>query len=236
MAKEVVNYTTKLRDSGDRRAFSSGAVRDMGGGKGRCDLLPLSECATLLADFSSACKKFSNSITYMNTNSEALILDAINSALKKWNKALANNVDPDLLVRYIYEINCHLYDALNAFLFFNYYCEDSKNIFETMTLHDWIEMINNDNPENKDEAIKRAYTIIPNDAILALAKHFEDGSVKYGDRNWEKGIPFNVFIDSAIRHYLKICRGDTDEPHARAFMWNIICAIWTLKNYGFEMN
>ena len=234
MPKEVVNYTTKLKDSGDRRAFSSGAVRDMGGGKGRCDLLPLSECAELLANFSLECHNFSE--RSMNANSEALILECINSALKDWNMAILTNVDPDTKIHYIDEINCLLYDALNAFLFFDYYCEETNNIFETMTLHDWIEMANHDNPENKEEAIERAYKIIPNDAILALAKHFEDGSVKYGDRNWEKGIPFNVFMDSAIRHYLKIKRGDTDEPHARAFMWNIICAIWTLKNYGFEMN
>ena len=30
-----------ILDSGDRTQFSSGAVRDMKGGKGRCDLLPL---------------------------------------------------------------------------------------------------------------------------------------------------------------------------------------------------
>ena len=31
-----------LQDSGERRAFTSGAVRDIAEGKGRCDLLPLS--------------------------------------------------------------------------------------------------------------------------------------------------------------------------------------------------
>ena len=31
-----------LMDSGERRAFGTGAVRDMAEGKGRCDLLPLS--------------------------------------------------------------------------------------------------------------------------------------------------------------------------------------------------
>jgi len=66
--------------------------------------------------------------------------------------------------------------------------------------------------------------------ILEVSKHFEDGAVKYGERNWEKGIPVNCYVDSAIRHYLKFLRGDTDEPHDRAFVWNILCCLWTLKH------
>lgn len=30
----------ELKDSGNRREFTTGAVRDIGDGKGRCDLLP----------------------------------------------------------------------------------------------------------------------------------------------------------------------------------------------------
>lgn len=65
------------------------------------------------------------------------------------------------------------------------------------------------------------------DMILEVAKHFEEGAKKYGDDNWKKGIPVSCYIDSAIRHYLKFKRGDQDEPHDRAFCWNVICAIWT---------
>ena len=66
--------------------------------------------------------------------------------------------------------------------------------------------------------------------ILEVAKHFEEGCKKYGERNWEKGIPTERYIDSAIRHYLKYLRGDDDEPHNRAFVWNILCCIWTCEN------
>ena len=65
---------------------------------------------------------------------------------------------------------------------------------------------------------------------LEVAKHFEEGAKKYGDNNWRKGIPVRCYIDSAIRHYVKWLRGDQDEPHDRAFCWNIICAIWTCMN------
>ena len=70
----------------------------------------------------------------------------------------------------------------------------------------------------------------PAHMLLEVAKHFEEGAKKYGDNNWRKGIPANVYIDSAIRHYLKFLRGDTDERHDRAFMWNIMCCIWTCEH------
>ena len=66
--------------------------------------------------------------------------------------------------------------------------------------------------------------------LLEAAKHFEDGAAKYGDNNWRKGIPVRFYIDSAVRHYLKWLRGDSDEPHDRAFVWNIMCADWTCEH------
>lgn len=66
--------------------------------------------------------------------------------------------------------------------------------------------------------------------ILELSKHFESGAIKYGERNWEKGIPLSSYIDSAVRHYLKHLDGQEDENHFIAFVWNIICAIWTNNN------
>jgi hypothetical protein len=62
--------------------------------------------------------------------------------------------------------------------------------------------------------------------ILEAAIQFEEGAKKYGDNNWEKGIPVNCYLDSAIQQYLKYRRGDNDEPHDRAFVWNIMCCIW----------
>ena len=66
--------------------------------------------------------------------------------------------------------------------------------------------------------------------LLETAKHFEEGAKKYGEWNWQKGIPVQRYIDSAVRHLLKWLRDDDDEPHDLAFCWNTICAIWTCKN------
>ena len=65
--------------------------------------------------------------------------------------------------------------------------------------------------------------------MLETSIHFEEGAKKYGENNWQKGIPIKCYIDSAVRHYLKWLRGDTDEPHDRAFVWNLLCCIWEVQ-------
>ena len=79
-----------------------------------------------------------------------------------------------------------------------------------------------------DFCIARNWTIPK--ALLELSKHFEQGAIKYGERNWEKGLPEYCYIDSAIRHYLKWMDGQDDEPHDRAVLWNLICLWWTHEN------
>lgn len=73
------------------------------------------------------------------------------------------------------------------------------------------------------------------DDLLGISDRFEMGAVKYGDENWKKGIPASVYVDSGIRHHLKYKRGDEDEPHRIAYMWNILCCIWTCK-HNTDMN
>lgn len=148
-----------ILDSGDRRQFNTGAVRDMAAGKGRCDLMPLSVVAWMLAE---------------NLNHESIMT------------AIAHFTDTGETV--------YLYHALD---FFSDVAFDGS--LETM--------------------------------LLETSKHFEDGARKYGENNWQKGLPVNCYIDSAIRHYLKYRRGDTDEPHARAFVWNIMCCIWEVDHH-----
>lgn len=69
--------------------------------------------------------------------------------------------------------------------------------------------------------------------MLEVAKHYEAGAAKYGADNWKRGMPAYIYIDSAIRHYLKWLRGDEDERHDLAFCWNIMCCIWEV-NYHKE--
>lgn len=151
----------ELKDSGSRREFESGAVRDVQEGKGRCDLLPLDVVSTFMGMY------LSSGPTYY-PNDE--VLEFINQYVR--NGDIGN-----------------LYTAIRKFV-------------EREGIH-------------------------PCTVVLEVAKHYEDGAVKYQPRNWEKGIPLHCYIDSGVRHYLKHIRGDRDEPHDRAFIWNMFGAIWT---------
>jgi hypothetical protein len=144
-------------DSGERREFESGAVRDIAEGKGRCDLLPLDVIASLL-------------------------------------KAGGKDYSPLVFISaYIYTgVEEHLYKAIHVF--------------------------------NNNEGINDITM------FLEVSKHYEEGAKKYAERNWEKGIPLHCYIDSGVRHYLKHQRGDTDERHDRAFVWNLLCALWTQQH------
>lgn len=137
-----------IKDSGNRREFSTGAVRDIQEGKGRCDLLPL---------------------------------DVISEVYHDTVFRLVYNFTQDGDVSWLYDV---LADTMPRF-------ENYSTMF------------------------------------LEVSKHFEEGAKKYGDSNWQKGIPARCYIDSAVRHLFKWIRNDTDEPHDRAFVWNILCCIWT---------
>ena len=142
-----------IKDSGDRRTFDTGAVRDMQEGKGRCDLMPLQVVARLL-----------------DIRTGDYIVKAIAAFTEKQ------------------DTKC-LYAALLSFSHLAF-----RGQIETM--------------------------------ILDTAKHFEEGAKKYGENNWQKGLPVNCYVDSALRHYYKWRRGDKDENHHLAFVWNLMALIW----------
>lgn len=154
----------ELKDSGNRQEFSTGAVRDIQEGKGRCDLLPLDTLAQYYE--------------FLQDDNTASILTQL----------------------YLYQQNKN---SQHAFAAIRRFGEANWFFNETM--------------------------------FLDISKHFEDGAVKYGENNWRKGIPCDRYIDSAVRHFLKHIRGDDDEPHDRAFVWNILCSVWTLQHLGWNL-
>lgn len=70
---------------------------------------------------------------------------------------------------------------------------------------------------------KGRYDLISPFAIKRLAKHYENGAKKYADRNWEKGIPFSRYVDSAKRHLDQFVMGMENEDHLAAAVWNLCC-------------
>mgnify|MGYP001290718493 CR=1 FL=1 len=76
---------------------------------------------------------------------------------------------------------------------------------------------------------KGRFDLLPVTAIFALAKQLEAGAAKYESRNWEKGMPCSVFLDSAIRHLFKFLGGLRDEDHLAAALFNVAGLQWTLQ-------
>jgi hypothetical protein len=69
--------------------------------------------------------------------------------------------------------------------------------------------------------------LLPEIALERLAMLLGRGAKKYGDRNWELGIPVDVFAASALRHMMQWLLGDTTEDHAAAVLFNIAAAMTT---------
>lgn len=75
---------------------------------------------------------------------------------------------------------------------------------------------------------KPRFGLVPWSVITKLAIHYANGSLHYGDRNWEKGLPISRYIDSIHRHLHYWEMGATDEPHLIAAIWNMMNVDWTL--------
>ena len=74
---------------------------------------------------------------------------------------------------------------------------------------------------------KGRYDLISPIFLERLALHLEKGASKYNDRNWEKGMPLNDYIDSALRHICQYLGGLRDEDHLAAVAFNIMGLIHT---------
>jgi hypothetical protein len=60
---------------------------------------------------------------------------------------------------------------------------------------------------------KGRYDLISRSLLHRLAKVMQKGAAKYGDRNWEKGIPVGRSFDSLQRHLWQWSEGFDDEDH-----------------------
>lgn len=68
--------------------------------------------------------------------------------------------------------------------------------------------------------------LLPWNAIGEVSKHCENGALKYGEHNVDRGIPAHSLVDSGLRHIRKFICGETDEDHLLAAVWNFM---WLLE-------
>ena len=94
-----------IQDSGDRREFDSGAVRDMAEGKGRCDLLPACAVLRLARHFENGAKKY----TDRNWEKGIPIHSFIDSAIRHLMKYLDGQDDEDHLCAAAWNCMCAMW-------------------------------------------------------------------------------------------------------------------------------
>jgi hypothetical protein len=51
------------------------------------------------------------------------------------------------------------------------------------------------------------FSLIPSDALWALAELYGAGAIKYSDRNWEKGYKWSLSADALGRHLNQFMQG-----------------------------
>lgn len=74
---------------------------------------------------------------------------------------------------------------------------------------------------------KPDYTLIDLDFLTRLANHLVKGAMKYGEDNWRLAnseSELKRFRKSAFRHLVQWLKGECDEDHASAVVFNIMCA------------
>jgi hypothetical protein len=70
-----------------------------------------------------------------------------------------------------------------------------------------------------DATNRGRFDLIPYEAMLSLARRYELGADRFGDRNWEKGQPLSRLLSSMRRHAFQTGQ-DFSEDHIGAVMWN----------------
>jgi len=71
------------------------------------------------------------------------------------------------------------------------------------------------------------FDLIPGLALWRVANWYGLGARKYAARNWEKGMKYGRYLDSALRHIFKHLAGCRAEDHLAAAAWNLLGIIHT---------
>lgn len=72
---------------------------------------------------------------------------------------------------------------------------------------------------------KPRYDLIPPKGLKRVAELFARGAEKYEDHNWRKGMPSSRFMASMMRHAESYRRGERDEDHIAAVVFNALALI-----------
>jgi len=71
---------------------------------------------------------------------------------------------------------------------------------------------------------------------LRFGYHMTLGARKYGDSNWEKGIPSSCYLESLDRHLALYIAGDRSEDHLSAIIFNTQGVMINEEKEGIKIN
>lgn len=66
----------------------------------------------------------------------------------------------------------------------------------------------------KRDFLKLRYDLLPPEALQEVVEVLSFGAAKYGDRNWEKGLPYSRYFGAAMRHLWAWWRGEDLDPES----------------------
>lgn len=64
----------------------------------------------------------------------------------------------------------------------------------------------------KFDAGKPRISLVPVEAIEAMARVLTHGAAKYSDHNWRQGFAWSRLADATLRHLLAFMRGEDNDP------------------------
>ena len=76
----------------------------------------------------------------------------------------------------------------------------------------------------KRDPIGVRYDLISPVAMKRLAVTYCEGAKRYGDRNWEKGLPVSNLVNHALAHIFAYLGGNTAEDDLIHAAWNLMAA------------
>ena len=81
------------------------------------------------------------------------------------------------------------------------------------------------------------YDLVSPIGLREVARACAEGASKYGDWNWEKGMPVHDLLNHVLAHVYQFLGGDRSEPHLGHAAWGLLAAIhshelWPELNAG----
>jgi hypothetical protein len=67
-------------------------------------------------------------------------------------------------------------------------------------------------PAKKDDDGKLRFDLLPHDALTGVVEVLTHGAAKYGDRNWEQGLPASRLFAALQRHLWAWWGGEDADP------------------------